>query len=94
MLSFNWFVDWAHNAAAAWAQLFNAVCAVAAPSQPTLGRPMDLDELAFTIRQTSTDPVALKLSELLLKWKSDESNVKELESVVERYIGNTWIVST
>jgi hypothetical protein len=55
---------------------------------------MDLDGLATAIRQTSSDPVALKLSELLSKWKDDESNVKELESAVERYIGNTWIIST
>lgn len=55
---------------------------------------MDLDELASAIRQISTDPVALKLSELLLRWKSDETNVKELASAVERYIGNTWIANT
>jgi hypothetical protein len=55
---------------------------------------MDLDALATAIKQTSSDPVASKLSELLVSWKDDESNATDLESAVERYIGNTWVVST
>lgn len=55
---------------------------------------MDLDALASAIRQTSSDPVALKLSDLLANWKDDKSTTTELERDVERYIGNTWIAST
>lgn len=54
---------------------------------------MDLDALASAIRQTSSDPVALKLSDLLVNWKDDKSTATELERVFERYIGNTWIAS-
>ena len=52
---------------------------------------MDLDELASAIKQASSDPVASKLSRLLSAWKDDQSDVKELENTVERYLGNTWI---
>lgn len=55
---------------------------------------MTLDELVTAMRQASNDPVALKLSDLLVDWKDDRSDVKELETAVERYIGNTWIAST
>lgn len=55
---------------------------------------MDLDALANAIRQTSSDLVALKLSELLVNWKHDKSTATELERDVERYIGNTWIANT
>lgn len=54
---------------------------------------MDLDALVYSIRQTSNDPVALKLSDLLVNWKEDKSTATELERDVERYIGNTWIAS-
>ncbi len=54
---------------------------------------MDLNELANAVKQTSSDPVALRLSDLLLAWKTDPSDVRELEETVERYIGNTWIAS-
>jgi len=52
-----------------------------------------LDELASSIKATSSDPVAIKLADLLSQWKDDDSNVEDLESWVERYIGNTWISS-
>lgn len=55
---------------------------------------MDLDALASAIRKTSSDPVALKLSDMLISWKDDESNAAELERDIERYIGNTWVAST
>ena len=54
---------------------------------------MDLDELVTAIRQTSSDPVALNLATLLTNWKVDERDAKELEIIVERFIGNTWINS-
>lgn len=52
-----------------------------------------LDELASSIKAASSDPVAVKLADLLSQWKDDDSNVEDLESWVERYIGNTWIAS-
>jgi hypothetical protein len=54
---------------------------------------MDLDELVTAIRQTSSDAVALKLAALLLSWKDDVRDAKELETTVERFIGTTWIDS-
>ena len=55
---------------------------------------MDLDELAAAIKKTSSDPIALKLSDLISSWKADQLNAIELESNVERYIGNTWMADT
>lgn len=40
---------------------------------------MDLNALASAIRKASNDPVALRLSDLLINWKDDESNAAELE---------------
>ena len=54
---------------------------------------MIFDELASSIKSASSDPVAVKLADLLSQWKQDDSNVEDLESWVERYIGNTWIAS-
>lgn len=54
---------------------------------------MILDELASSIKSTSSDPVAVKVADLLSEWKQDDSNVEDLESWVERYLGNTWIAS-
>lgn len=54
---------------------------------------MNLDGLASAIWAISNDPAAKKLSELLLHWKANDSNVEELVSAVERYIGNSWIAS-
>lgn len=54
---------------------------------------MNLDQLVTAITQTFNDPVALKLSALISTWKIDNRDVKELETSVERSIGNTWIDS-
>jgi len=54
---------------------------------------MDFDGLVTSMRKTSNDPAVLKLCELLAQWKNGDSNVHELESLVEHYIGNTWIAS-
>jgi hypothetical protein len=54
---------------------------------------MNLDELVSAIKQTSSDSVALKLATLLSSWKDDERDANELETTVERFIGNTWIDS-
>lgn len=50
---------------------------------------MDIDELASAIRATSTAPEVRHLSELLLKWKKDDTNVEYLQSSVEEYIANS-----
>lgn len=52
-----------------------------------------IDTLTEEIRKISSDPVALKLVELFESWKTDDSTVEELESDIERYIGNSWITS-
>ena len=52
---------------------------------------MDLDELVTAIRQTSSDPVASDLAALLSAWKDDDRDAKELETMVERFIGNARI---
>jgi phosphoribosylformylglycinamidine (FGAM) synthase PurS component len=49
--------------------------------------------LVSAIKQTSSDLVALKLAALLSSWKDDETDAQELETTVERFIGNTWIDS-
>ena len=54
---------------------------------------MDFDGLVTSMRHTSNDPVVLRLCELLAQWKNSDSNVHELESLVEHYIGNTWIAN-
>lgn len=54
---------------------------------------MIFDELVSSIKAASADPIAAKLADLLLQWKHDDSNVEELESWVEHYIGNSWIAS-
>lgn len=55
---------------------------------------MNLDELATAMRKTASDPTVMKLSDLLAAWKDNDSDARELESTVERYIGNTWIAGT
>lgn len=54
----------------------------------TLGVAMDLDQLATAIAQTSNGPAAMQLSALLSDWKTDGTNVKELEGTVERFISS------
>jgi hypothetical protein len=54
---------------------------------------MNLDELVYAIKQTSSDSVALKLATLLSSWKDDERDANELETTIERFLGNAWIDS-
>lgn len=54
---------------------------------------MNLDGLASAIRAISNAPAAQKLSELLLRWKTNDTNVEELVNTVEHYLGNAWIAS-
>ena len=52
---------------------------------------MNIDELAKSIRLISPESIVQKLADILINWKTDKTTAKELESRVERYIGNTWI---
>jgi len=54
---------------------------------------MELDALVRAIRETSGDPAALKLTDLLVSWKDDGINATELENVVEHYLGSARIAS-
>lgn len=54
---------------------------------------MDLDSLARTIRQITEEPGTLKLAEMLISWKNDNSNVKDLEATIERYIDKTLLAN-
>ena len=47
---------------------------------------MDLDALAQSIRQTSSDPIALNISDFLVSWKDDKATVTELEQRIEIHL--------
>lgn len=55
---------------------------------------MELDELITEIGKISSDPVVMKLLDQLSSWKNDERDAKELETSIERFIGNSWIASS
>lgn len=52
---------------------------------------MDLDDLATEIEIISSEPGVQRLADYLRKWKTDNSTVAELASLVEHYLGNTWL---
>lgn len=54
---------------------------------------MMIETLIDKIRSISSDESAIKLAEIIESWKDDDSSIDELESKVERYIGNSWIAS-
>lgn len=54
---------------------------------------MVLGELIPALREASSDPVVLRLVKLLEDWRTDTSTTEDLREFVERYIGNSWIVS-
>ena len=55
---------------------------------------MVLGELIPALRKASSDPVVLRLIELLEEWRANASTAEDLRQSVERYIGNSWIAST
>ena len=57
------------------------------------GNSLNIDELAKSIQALSSEKVVQSLGDLLCAWKDDVSTVEELNSRVERYIGNIWIES-
>ncbi|MEP1095131.1 MAG: hypothetical protein ABJG78_08475 [Cyclobacteriaceae bacterium] len=52
-----------------------------------------LNKISEKIKSISDDSALQKLSEELIEWKNDESTVTELDSRIERFIGNIWIKS-
>lgn len=52
---------------------------------------MNLDELAQSFRNISNEKIIDDLVQYLAAWKSDDRNVNELETMVERLFGNTWM---
>jgi len=54
---------------------------------------MNLDELAQEFRKISNEKLLSELAQNIEAWKSDDRNVKELETMVERFFGNVWLPS-
>ena len=52
-----------------------------------------LDSLIQKIRSVSKDLVIQKLAEQLSNWKLDSNDVRQLEELIEKFIGTTWIES-
>jgi len=52
-----------------------------------------LDSLIQKTKSVSKDPVIQKLAEQLNNWKLDNNDVRQLEKLIEKFIGNTWIES-
>jgi hypothetical protein len=52
---------------------------------------MNLDELAQAFRIISNEKLLSDLAQYVEAWKSDDRNVKELETMVGRFFGNTWL---
>ena len=55
---------------------------------------MVLSELIHALREASSDPDAIRLTELIEDWRLDGSTSEDLRQSVERFIGNSWISST
>ena len=54
---------------------------------------MLLGELIPALREASSDPVVIRLIELLEDWRADTRTTEDLRQSVERYIGKSWIAS-
>lgn len=54
---------------------------------------VNLGELISDLRKISSDAAVRRLIELLEGWRTDSRTTDELHQSVERYIGNSWIVS-
>jgi len=54
---------------------------------------MNIDELAKAFRSISNEKLLNELAQYVEAWKSDDRNVKELETMVERFFGNVWLSS-
>ncbi len=54
---------------------------------------MNLDELAQAFRNVSNEKLLSDLAQYVEAWKSDDRNIEELETMVERFFGNAWLPS-
>ena len=54
---------------------------------------MNIDELVQAFRNISNDKLLNDLAQYIEVWKSDDRNVKDLETMVERFFGNTRLQS-
>ena len=52
---------------------------------------MNLDEFAKALNKDSNERRVSDLALYVEAWKSDNRDVNELETMVERFIGNTWL---
>lgn len=63
------------------------------PSTRTLGLQMDLDELSHAFRSIPDENILSDLAQSIEAWKADDQTANELETMVERFFGNTWLSS-
>ncbi|MDP2634630.1 MULTISPECIES: hypothetical protein [unclassified Pseudoalteromonas] len=52
---------------------------------------MNLDELIHHYSNLDIELISVKLVEILNEWKADNSNVHDLEILIEKYFGNIWL---
>jgi len=52
---------------------------------------MSLDELISGLENMRGDPAITRLAATLRDWKSDDTTVNDLQRVIERFIGHSWI---
>lgn len=51
---------------------------------------MDIDELIEAMRKISPEKQLVDLAQYLGEWKHSDQTVEELETMVEKFFGNTW----
>tara|TARA_R110002124_G_C8951432_1_gene513349 strand:+ start:655 stop:999 length:345 start_codon:yes stop_codon:yes gene_type:complete len=54
---------------------------------------MNLDELAQTFRSIPNEKLLKDLAQYIEAWKADDRTASELETMVERFFGNSWLSS-
>ena len=54
---------------------------------------MNLDEFAKVLKKDSNERRLSDLALYVEAWKSDDRDVNELKTMVERFIGNAWLPS-
>jgi hypothetical protein len=54
---------------------------------------MTLDGLAQALRSVSDEKLLAELAQYIGAWKADDRDLIELETMVERFFGNTWLPS-
>jgi hypothetical protein len=54
---------------------------------------MNLDVLAQSFRSVSNEKLLMDLAKYVGAWKSDDQDVNDLDTMVERFFGNMWLPS-